>query len=396
MLRMIQRAAAVAVCGLCSLAGAKTTSPPQMTPDFAINLYKQVNAEPGNVFVSPISIQSALTMTAAGAKGETRQQILDVLGIKDPAELGQLLARLEKAPTKDEPNFQLSIANALWAQQAYPFSPEYVKSVQQQFDAEARTLDFGESDTATQIINKWVEEQTKEKIKDLIPKGTITQDTRMVLTNAVYFKADWQEKFSKDATADAPFNVTSDKTTTVKMMHLTDQLGYFDAGPAHVVRLPYVGYSTSMLLLVPKQIDGIADTEKALTTQLLAKLDRESARREVQLSLPRFEFEDSVPLSDVLKKMGMELPFDPEKADFSGMTTAERLSISAVLHKTYVKVDEEGTEAAGATAVVMVAMAAPMPEEPLVVTADRPFLVLIRDDTSGAILFIGRVTNPNG
>jgi serpin B len=396
MLKALQRAAAMVVCGICSFGRADIEEAGPMTPDFALKLFDHAKSEGGNVMLSPISIQSALAMAAQGAKGETQWQMLEVLRIKDPAALGALLRRLQQAPARDEPKLQLSIANALWAQQAYPFSPVYVQSVQNAFAAEARTLDFQQADASRAIINKWVEEATREKIKDLLPDGAITPDTRLVLTNAVYFKADWQETFNKHATVDAKFHVTSDKTTSVKMMHMTDRLAYFDAGASHVVRLPYVGQTASMLLLVPKAVDGWPEVEKQLTPELLARIDRESSGRRVQLSLPRFEFEDSTQLSDVLQAMGMKHPFDPADADFSAMTTAEKLAISAVLHKTYIKVDEEGTEAAGATAVMMEATAMPMPEDPIEVTADRPFLFLIRDDATGAILFIGRVHNPNG
>jgi serpin B len=394
MTKTIRRAAAIAVCGLCSFAGAKTMVGPLMKPDFALDLYNHLKTEDGNVFFSPISIQSALAMTAQGAKGETKQQILDALSIKDPAALGQMLAILQRAPTKDEPNLQLTIANALWAQQAYPFAPEYVKAVREQFSAEARELDFQQPDAARGIINKWVEEKTKDKIKDLLADGTITPDTRLVLTNAVYFNADWLKKFEKDATAEAKFHVTSDKTTTAKMMQQETRMGHFDAGEYHVVQLPYVGFTTSMLVIVPKQIDGLTTLEKDLTPEMFNKLVGGIQHRQVRLSLPQFEFEYATSLSGVLKEMGVKLAFDADKADFSAMTTAEKLAISDVVHKAYVKVDEKGTEAAGATAVVMTATAMPLPEDTIVVTADRPFLFVVRDDTTGAILFMGRIRNP--
>jgi serpin B len=221
-----------------------------------------------------------------------------------------------------------------------------------------------------------------------------------VLTNAVYFNAAWTERFNEDRTADAPFHlsvadsVDGPQSKTVKMMQQQERLGYLDAGDFDVVSLPYALGRASMLILVPKKIDGIADVERWLTEKSVADLPGKLKTREVALSLPRIKMEQSASLVPVLKRMGMTLAFDPGQADFSGMSESERLMITDVLHKAYVKVDEKGTEAAAATGVVMGVTAMPMPEEPVVVRADRPFVMIIREQKTGAILFMGRIMDP--
>ena len=389
-----------AAFGVCASSSAIPPRPVPIKPDFAINLYHELAKGDGNVFFSPISIQSALAMTSEGARGETAKQMAGVIQIGDSKAFSQMLSEIQRAPVKDQPRMTLTIANAIWAQEAYPFDPAYVALVRKQFAAEARGLDFAQSEASRQIINKWVEDKTNNKIKDLIAQGMITQDTRMVLTNAVYFNADWASQFKDYATTDAPFMLSDPeaggKSKTVKMMRQVNKYGYADARTHHVVSLRYAGSDQAMVLMVPKKVNGLAKVEASLTPASLSKALSGLASRKIDLSMPRFKIEQSAALGDVLKKMGMELPFDGEKADFSGMTTAEKLSISAVVHKAFCKVDENGTEAAAATAVLMEATSAPPMEEekPLEIRADRPFLFAIVDLSSQAVLFMGRVADP--
>ncbi len=407
---MLKPAACVALlAGLCSFTHATTIAieqPHPMKADFAINLYQTLAKEQGNLFFSPISIQSALAMTALGAKGDTAKEMNDVIQIGDPMGFANMVAVMQQTPQKNRPKLQLSIANAIWSAQNYPFSPDFMREAKRMFFAQTSSLDFSQPAAARKTINGWVEDKTKEKIKDLLPDGAITPDTRLILTNAVYFKADWASQFSKEITQEAPFHVASAKPATrdpegfsgkmVQMMHQTLKFSYADAGDYHLVAMAYDGHTTSMLLLVPKEMRGLAKVEAGLSAKSLGEAIEQCAPRKISLYLPKFKIEQSVSLSKTLQSMGMKLPFDAEKADFSGMTTGEKLAISDVLHKAYVDVDENGTEAAAATAVMMAATSAPpmQEDEPLEIKADHPFIFIVRDNTSGAILFMGRVADP--
>ncbi len=378
-------------------------------PDFAVQLYKELSKSEGNLFFSPISIQSALAMASEGAKADTLKQMQEVAKLDGASieSIAQLMIDLKPVAPKavnEEvamPQFELSIANAVWSQPAFPFNPAYVRRIKQTYAAQAESLDFvADPNAARKTINDWVEKQTREKIKNLLPEGSITEQTRLVLTNAVYFNAAWTERFNEDQTADAPFhlsvadNIDGPKSKTVKMMQQQERLGYFDAGDFEAVSLPYALGQASMLILVPKKIGGIADVERWLSEQSVADLPDKLKVRQVALSLPRIKMEQSASLVPVLKRMGMTLAFDPGKADFSGMSESEKLMITDVLHKAYVKVDEKGTEAAAATGVVVGVTAMPMPEEPVVVRADRPFVMIIRENKTNGILFMGRVMDP--
>ncbi len=382
-------------------APAPALPPGAVSPAFAVSMYHELaKTADGNVFFSPISIQSALAMTGQGARGETAKQIADVIRIGDADAFARLLAGLQVQGDEKAPRMTLTIANAIWAQEAYPFDQAYVDLVRRQFAAEARGLDFGQSEASRQIINDWVEKKTNQKIKDLLPQGSINNLTRLVLTNAVYFKADWRSKFEKSMTQDAPFHLSAGEAEgqgkTVKLMRQIEKFGYYDAKTHHVVVLPYAGTGQGMLLMVPKEIGGLKDVEASLTPEALQQAIAGLAIREIDLSLPRFKIDQAASLADILKKLGMSVAFDAEKADFSGMTTAEKLEISDVLHKAFCEVDENGTEAAAATAVIMGVMSAPPMEkpDPIVVRVDRPFVFAIIDGTTQAVLFMGRVADP--
>jgi serpin B len=367
--------------------------------EFAIDLYHQLDTQPGNVFFSPLSIRSALAMTSAGAKGKTLEEMNQVLRLSGPnphEAMGEMLRELAKEPKERDAKLVLRIANAIWGQERYPFDPAYVKLVREQYQAEARSVDFGNEPAARKAINDWVEEKTNKKIVDLIPAGILNHETRLVLTNAVYFNARWEHEFSKESTSDQPFHVSMDKTTSVPTMRQTAHFGYAETDDLQAIDMPYAGHDTSMLILLPKAGDGLGAMEKNLSAKQLAQVLQSIQYRRIDLSLPRFKIEQSAALSQVLQALGMKLAFDADKADFSGMCTAEPLYIGEVLHKAFVRVDEEGTEAAAATAVMMGAGAAMIREEPLRVQVDRPFVFVIRDQKTGEILFMGRVMNPAG
>ena len=365
---------------------------------FALDLYAQLDREQQgkNLFFSPTSISVALAMTAAGAHGPTQSEMANVLHLD--ADLAEAHAHyhqlLEQWNAEGEKRaYQLRVANRLWGQKGYPIRPEFLALTRQQYGAEMLLLDFAQSKAASQEINRWVEQQTNGKIKDLIPPGSLDAMTRLVLTNAVYFKGDWVQPFDKKNTKEEDFAFSAEGKVKVPLMHQQKKLGYAEEETFQVLELPYAGRELSMVVLLPKEVDGLPELEKAITTDKLAALMLKLRVREVNAYLPKFKLETSFGLNSTLQAMGMKRAFSRE-ADFSGISSTEALYISAVLHKAYVDVNEEGTEAAAATGVVMKAMAVRRPQPIPVFRADHPFLFLIRDTKAGSILFMGRLTKP--
>jgi len=365
---------------------------------FTTDLYARLKERTSqNLFFSPYSISTALAMTYAGAAGETARQMAEVLHFTaaEP-ELHQAMARLRRRLLGDTPkSYQLRVANRLWGQQGYEFLPGFLQTTRNDYGAELAVVDFARSEEARQTINQWVERQTEEKIKDLLAPGVLGASTRLVLTNAIYFKGNWQQQFNKNATQDAPFHLSADKTVTVSMMHQGERFGYRAFDDLQVLEMPYAKGELSMIVLLPKKIDGLSQLEQKLTPENLQVWAKELQWQKVMVYLPRFKMTSQFGLKDTLQAMGMTLAFDDRKADFSRMSRSEGLYISAVIHKAFVDVNEEGTEAAAATAIGMRAMAAsPQREQPPTFRADHPFLLLIRENQTGAILFVGRVMNP--
>ena len=367
---------------------------------FASDLYARLRSDkPTNLFFSPYSISTALAMTDAGAKGLTEKQMSDVLRFSVSRDkLGPAFAQLRQTlVSKDEkPDFQLRVANRLWGQQGFHFLPAYLQTTKDEYGAELGLVDFKkQAEGARKEINAWVEEQTDHKIKDLLAPGVLNSDSRLVLTNAIYFKARWQTEFTKGATADAPFHVSAEKNDSVPMMHQTHRFSYGESEDVQALELPYGRGNLAMLILLPKKNDGLADLEKGLNGENVKKWTANLKPRLVQVSLPKFKLNAEFSLAKVLDSMGMKLAFS-DQADFTGMSNEEPLKISAVIHKAFVDVNEEGTEAAAATAVVITrAMAVmPRPEETVVFHADHPFVFLLRDHQTGSILFMVRLANP--
>ena len=368
---------------------------------FAVDLYGKVRDRPGNLFLSPYSISTALAMTYLGAKGQTARELAETLHFPEQAgAMDSGFAELRKrfdAGGEERP-YQLSTANALWGQQGLAYRPEFLKRAEAGFGAGLHPVDFaGNPEAARKTINDWVETQTRDKIKDLIDSSAIKKDTDLILTNAIYFKGAWATPFPKSATKDEPFG-NGDKTIPVPMMHLAGSFDYSEdeAAGLQVLSLPYSGNELAMVVLLPRKPDGLAGLEASLTGPRLDGWLAKPSNRQVEISMPRFKLERDVELSGVLASLGMRSAFGAG-ADFSGMTEDRRLVLSAVIHKAFADVNEEGTEAAAATAVVMMRMSAMVPRQPPVAfRADHPFLFLIRDVKSGSILFMGRVSNPKG
>lgn len=367
---------------------------------FAFGLYGALRDADGNLFFSPHSISLALAMTYAGARGETATQMADALNLVLPEEsLHPALNRLdtelsrrgEGAQGKDDEGFRLNIVNAIWGQQGFGFRPGFLDVLAVNYGAGLRTVDFvGATEEARATINDWVARETEDRIRDLIPHGALDALTRLVLTNAIYFNAAWAEPFEESATADGPFHLIDGGQVTVPMMHQTETHGYAQGEGFQAVELQYDGREMSMVVFLP-QAGRFAGFEAALDGARAADIIGALERREVRLVMPRFELESEFNLNRALGDMGMPDAFT-EAADFSGMTDEADLHISDVIHRAFVSVDEAGTEAAAATAVVVGVTSAPA--EPVAVTLDRPFIFLIRDMETGAILFVGRVMDP--
>ena len=369
---------------------------------FATDLYKHLagpqSKEKGSLFLSPFSIEVALAMTAAGARGKTFDEMAKVLHLpKEPhAAFGELIGRLNKTDAKNRP-FELSVANAIWAQQDFPWHQEFIALTQKHYGAGVVGVDFKQSEAARKQINAWVEKETRTKIKDLIPEGVINALTVMVLANAIYFKSNWLYRFDKKLTKDEPFTLADG---TRKDAPLMSQKGKFNYGEMHlggrtglqvqVLELPYAGKELSMLVFLPEKGRGVELISSRLTAGALA--EPQLAPTDVQVSLPRFKAESTLSLKPVLVDMGMRQAFTAQ-ADFTGMSPrGEELFITHVLHKAFVDVNEEGTEAAAATAVVIGRESAQA--GPKVFRADRPFVYAIRDNATGAALFLGRYSGP--
>lgn len=372
---------------------------------FAFNLYQELSKETdGNLFYSPYSISAALAMAYAGARDETERQMADTLGFMLPQnqlhpafnrldiELGK---RGKGAKGKDEEGFRLNVVNAIWGQQDLTFLPSFLDTLAENYGAGLRILNFREAPEDSRVtINKWVSDQTKDRIKDLIPPGAVNTDTKLVLTNAIYFNAAWKFPFELEATTDLPFHLVNGDEVTVPMMRQIDYFGYAKSGNCLAVELPYDGDEVSMVILM-NETGEFGDFENTLKAPAVKALIDDLKNTRIALTMPRFEFESGFLLGRTLARMGMEEPFR-DTADFSGMSSQEALRIAEVIHKAFVSVDEAATEAAAATAVIMVPVSMPTePPEPIItVTLDRPFVFLIRDIKTGAILFIGRVINP--
>ena len=387
-------------------------STPSTTPDraaavegnnaFAVALYDQLRNRDGNLFLSPESISTALAMTYAGARGETASEMAKTLHFTLPPDrlhpaMGALLSDLN-AP---HDGYKLRVANALWAQQGYVFRDEFLNMTKSDYGAGFNTVDFKGATEASRItINEWVQQKTEDKIKDLLSRDAISGSTKLVLTNAIYFKGDWQAQFDKAQTKDEEFHLSSERKVIAPLMHREDRFNYFNGGTFQALEIPYKSTELSMIVFLPNEVSGLPALEASLTAMSMRQwLGQLRPASKVILTVPKFKMTHEFLLGDTLIAMGMPLAFRDGSADFTGMTgdTHRRLFISAVIHKAYIDVNEEGTEAAAATAVVMggaTAMAPGFRPQPIVFRADHPFFFVIRDNPSGGILFMGRVTDP--
>ena len=365
---------------------------------FALNLYGALSNGEGNLFFSPFSISQALAMTLAGARGETERQMTNTLHYELPQSAlhpsfnaldRDLASRGQGLQAEENQFFELNIANAIWGQQGYEFLPDFLDVLAESYGAGLRPVDFvGAPEESRARINDWVSSETQDKIGDLLPSGAVDSNTRLVLTNAIYFNASWQLPFDKRLTRELPFHLAGGSMIEVPMMTETsrDFYGYVEGEGYQAVDVPYSSGEMSMTILLPDE-GTFGEFEDSLSAQALERIFEDLEIGDISLTMPLFELESEFSLDQTLAEMGMPDAFGAG-ADFSGMTGTRGLWISEVVHKAFVSVDEQGTEAAAATAVVV--------EEsgPILVMVDRPFIFLIRDRATGAVLFLGRVMNP--
>jgi serpin B len=368
---------------------------------FAWNLYQQlIKNDKGNLFYSPYSLSLALAMAYAGAKGETARQMADTLHFTlPPDKLAEAFnyvalelakrALMKDLAGKDGNGFRLNVVDDAWGQKNYTFLDSYLDILAENYGAGLRTLDFAKDpEGSRQAINQYIADATEGRIKDLIPPGAIDPLTLLVLTDAIYFNAAWMFPFNEQSTRDGEFNLADGTKLTVPMMRQTENYKYYNGSGYQVVELPYVGNVMAMDILVPDQ-GQFSAFEKGLNATLVKDITAKLSSTMINFAMPRWEFDSQFSLKQALSAMGMPAAFDG--ADFSGIDGKNDLYISGVIHKAFVSVDEKGTEAAAASAVIMAGAA---PAKPVALTVDRPFIFLIRDIPTGEVLFVGRVMNP--
>ncbi len=401
------------------LSAAEISAPAEASNALGLDLFRREAAKSGgNILLSPYSIQSALCMAMTGAAGKTEEEMARVLHLegktgaapKDVAALRDAMEKAAETSAKEAKKgkkyganyqpLQLRVANRLFGRKEYPFHPDFLKSTETLWHAPLEALDFSKAEAARTHINGWVEQQTEKRIRDLIPAGGVNAGTRLVLVNALYFKAAWAEEFFAKSTKPLPFHAGGTTAVTVSTMSQTENFGYAKEPGFTAVSLPDTGYELQFLILLPDTKGGLPALEKNINAARFAKLSNLSTSREVQLFLPKFKIEPpAMSLTEHLKSLGMRTAFDVPagSADFSRMaprTPQEYLMISGVFHKTFLALDEKGTEAAAAAAVPTFGTSFDERPNPIEVRVDHPFLFAIQHRKSGLCLFLGRVNDP--
>lgn len=362
---------------------------------FAFDLYARVRAREGNVFFSPYSISTALGMTYAGVRGPTATEMAAALRFPVTGySLHQAFAKVIRDVSRvgSAGKAELHVANALWPQTGFPIDADFKKNVGTLYGAGLTPLDFQRAPEKARVaINAWVEQQTRDRIKDLIPEGAIDQHTRLVLTNAIYFKGAWMHPFREAATRSEAFTLSTDqKIGDVPLMRQVESLRYLDSGSFQALELPYRDDELSMIVFLPRKAGGLAELERTLTAAVVTDSLARMTVHEVDVTLPRFKVTAEFRLREPLTSLGMPLAFSA-RADFSGITKGVGLQLSEVFHKAYVEVNEKGTEAAAATGAPMTLS---FRRGAVVFRADHPFFFVIRENGTGSLLFAGRLANP--
>ncbi|MBI4567281.1 MAG: serpin family protein [Planctomycetes bacterium] len=365
---------------------------------FALNLFRAAAGKPDqNAFLSPLSVTTALGMVAAGARGDTLAEMQAALGFPTSGDAAhRALHHLQYQLQKNAgPAYDLTIANRLWPAKGFDVLPTFLKVTAEHYGADAEVIDVAAPDRAADAVNGWCKERTRGLIPRIIEASDVSPDLRLCLTNAVYFKGKWKDEFSKKATRVERFRLPGGKTIDARLMRRSGRYAYQEAECVQVISLPYKGDAISMVILLPRAIDGLAALEGSLTPERLAAFVSGLGSREVNVTMPSFKMDWSGDLVQVLSSLGMRRAFDGGKADLGGIAPVSpdrNLFVGFVKHGAFVKVDEEGAEAAAVTAVGVDGSSAPPP--PVEFRADHPFLFLLRDNRTGCLLFIGRVVEP--
>jgi len=387
------------VCAMISFAQkSDVTCVVRGNTDFAIDIYQKIRQESGNIVFSPYSISTAFAMTFVGARSETEKQMAQALHFSLAQEqlhpsFSELQSKLQSL--QDEFDFRLNIANALWIEKSYELLFEFLDVNRKHYGANLFHLNFKEDSENSRLkINDWIEKKTEGKIKDLLSEGVIKSLTRLVLTNTIYFKADWEKQFHAENTRRSDFWLTAEEKAEVQMMQQKSYFGYTENEILQVLEMRYKENALSMFVFLPKKIDGLCDLESQLNSSTLMEWTSNLKRQEVKVFMPKFKTTRDLNLKEILISLGMTYAFS-WNADFSGMEPEKELYITDAVHKAFIEVDEAGTEAAAATAVVMALTSARPIKEVPVFKADHPFMFLIRDNTTESILFIGRLTKPD-
>jgi len=377
--------------------------------EFTIDLHKAVvkGKETKNVVLSPLSISLALAMVSAGAKGPTREEIAKCIKLPEGDPMHNFSSQLKTVVLADGSGAggpELALANRVWVDESVTLKPEFQKILKDSYGSEAASVDFhAKADEALAKVNEWAKEATHEKIEELLPTGSVDQMTRVVLANALYFKGTWKKPFEDEDTKDGEFFLLDGKSIQVPMMHTTKKQYVKDFSTFKVLRLPYSAGSDrrsfSMFILLPHEKDGITELEKSLDLKILAE-DLRTVNQEVpvtEFALPKFKISHGFEAPEALKSLGLSLPFG-EKADLTEMVdspTADKLYVSNLYHKTFVEVNEKGTEAAAATAATITLRSLPMFHEPTDFVCDHPYLFIIKEELTNVIIFTGRITEPS-
>lgn len=363
--------------------------------NFTFKTYSVLSNESGNLFFSPFSISTALSMAAEGAGGKTLEEMHNILELSNDSSANRkgFESLLNSLDAKNA-SYNLSIANAIWIEKTFSAKPEFSSALSIYYHALAQQADFANNpDGERTNINNWVAGKTNNKILDLIPQGGLDSYMRLVIVDAIYFKGNWAQQFNKNDTQNAPFFISQSKNVSVPLMHISksENASYYSDNELKALEMDYQGDNLSMLILLPNPNHSLSEVEAGLSSAAVSDIRAQLVHQSVQVWLPRFSMTKSKEMSDLLKELGMKSAFDPNAADFSGINSTEGLYISDVFHKAFINVNETGTEAAAATAVGIRATAMEIPPE---FRADHPFLFFIMDKHTGTILFMGRVTDP--
>ncbi len=361
--------------------------------DFSFDFYRYISSnEDDNIFFSPYSIFVALSMAYEGARDNTSKEMQNVLNVlqNDSVTLGTF-GKVYNLLNQNQRGYTISTANAFWAHEDYEFLQDYLYMLKNYYIAEANELDFAKNVEAAETINNWIEEKTHDKIQDMIDASMLSEMTKLVLTNAIYFKGLWASPFDPDNTFENDFELINENMVNVEMMSQESDFNYTETDDLQILELGYAGNDLSMIIILPKE-NNISVAESAINIQNLSNWKNDFYEIEINVQIPKFKFEKKYILNDLLREMGIIDAFIPGIADFSGMDGTRYLFIGTALHQSFVEVNEEGTEAAAATAIIMEATAIPEYKEFI---ADHPFMFLIQHKETGAILFMGKVLDPS-